>query len=353
LGVVIVAFNSADVILDCLDSLFASDAASRLAVTVVDNSSTDDTRESIRAWAAGERAAPNPGCVAGQAGPAPKPIPMQAIRPGEEAAGEAPLTLILSDVNGGYAFGVNVGLAYLQTRSDVIGYWVLNPDSIVLPTAPGRFLAALDGPSQAMFSSRCLHVEAPGTIQSDGGRINRWTGVCASVNAGRPAASTPLPDGATLDFVSGANIVVPRGFLERVGPMRDDYFLYYEEVDWAWRRSGQPIALVPGAEIYHRGGTSIGSSNGIRQASPFADYFNQRNRVWFVKRHFPGRAAFAVGWGLVKAAQALLRSGPAQGRAILAGILDMPPPAAVSDRIKDRAARRLAFGRHAERGNAE
>jgi hypothetical protein len=109
--------------------------------------------------------------------------------------------------------------------------------------------------------------------------------------------------------------------------------------------------MVPGAEIYHRGGTSIGSSNGIRQASAFADYFNQRNRIWFVKRHFaPWRTPVAVGWALAKAGQALVRSGPTQARAILSGALDLAPPRSVSERIKDPAARRRAFGRHADRG---
>jgi hypothetical protein len=353
LGVVIVAFNSADVILDCLDSLFASMDAARLVVAVVDNASSDDTREAIRAWAAGERAAPHPGCVPGQADPAPKPIVLDTIAVGEAGSGNAPLTLILSDVNGGYAYGVNAGLAYLRNRADVAGYWVLNPDSIVPPEAPGRFLAALAEANEGMLSSRCLYVEAPDIIQTDGGRLNRWTGVCESVNAGQPAAAMPLPDGSTLDFVTGANIVVPRSFLDQVGPMHDDYFLYYEEVDWAWRRGGQPIHMVPGAQIYHRGGTSIGSSNGIRQASPFADYFNQRNRIWFVKRHFaPWRAPVAIGWALAKAGQALLRTGPAQARAILAGALDLAPPATVSERIKDPAARRRAFGRHADEGKS-
>lgn len=351
LGVVIVAFNSADVILDCLDSLFASQDAERLVVAVVDNASSDDTRDAIRAWAAGDRAAPHPGCVPGQAAPAPKPIALDTIAVDEAGSRNAPLTLILSDVNGGYAYGVNAGLAFLQQREGLAGYWVLNPDSIVPPQAPGRFMAALAGVDEGMLSSRCLYVEAPGVIQTDGGRLNRWTGVCTSVNAGQPASMTPLPDGATLDFVTGANIVVPRGFVERVGPMLDDYFLYYEEVDWAWRRGGQPIRMVPGAEIYHRGGTSIGSSNGIRQASAFADYFNQRNRIWFVKRHFaPWRAPVAVGWALAKAGQALIRSGPAQARAILSGALDLAPPRSVSERITDPAARRRAFGRYADRG---
>ena len=53
LGVVIVAFNSADVILDCLESLLASGGVA-LSVVVVDNGSGDGTPDLLRAWAAGQ-----------------------------------------------------------------------------------------------------------------------------------------------------------------------------------------------------------------------------------------------------------------------------------------------------------
>ncbi|MFD1610323.1 glycosyltransferase family 2 protein [Sphingomonas tabacisoli] len=104
LGVVIVAFNSADVILECLDSLFRAHAAASLRVVVVDNQSTDETREAIVAWASKAS------------------VEASTSRVGGHRTGElAPLTLLLSDVNGGYAYGVNAGIRFLQAHDDVIG----------------------------------------------------------------------------------------------------------------------------------------------------------------------------------------------------------------------------------------
>ena len=52
IGVVIVTFNSAPVIAECLESVFASKDAD-LAVVVVDNDSTDSTLQVIEEWASG------------------------------------------------------------------------------------------------------------------------------------------------------------------------------------------------------------------------------------------------------------------------------------------------------------
>ncbi len=347
LGVVIVAFNSADVIVECLESLFGADGAERLAVVVVDNASGDDTRGSIEGWASGARPfVPTPACPVALT-PAPKPIELTIRDLGEAAPIQAPLTLLRSPVNGGFAYGVNRGLEYLRAREDVSAFWVLNPDSVVPPHTPARFLARVDAGDHGMLGSRCIYYEMPDKVQTDGGMVDRKTGVCSSANIGKPVAGTPLPDAASLDYHTGANTIVSRRFLDEVGLMPEDYFLYFEEVDWAFRRGGHKLELLEGAEIYHHGGTSIGSGAVHRRPSAFSQYFNHRNRLRFVKRHLPKSRATAFAWTLAKAAQIALEGGRKEARAILAGALDRSPPAEVSDRIKDPAARALAFGRRA------
>lgn len=345
LGVVLVAFNSAGVILECLESLFGADAAGRLALVVVDNASSDGTPERVLGWASGvEPFAANSACPVALRS-APKPIAVAERAPGQAA--EGPLTLVRSPVNGGFAYGVNRGLEALKARDDVSAFWVLNPDSVVPAHTPARLLAATDGRDFGMVSSRCIYYERPDLVQTDGGRVDRRSGVCHPTNIGAPL-DTPLPDPATLDFVTGANTIVSRRFLDEVGLMPEDYFLYYEEVDWAFRRGADfPIELVAGAEIYHHGGTSIGSGGGgvNRRPTPFANYFNHRNRMRFVARHLPQARGSAAAWTAAKAAQVLVKGGWGEARALIAGALDRAPPKDVGARIKDPAARALAFGR--------
>ena len=140
------------------------------------------------------------------------------------------------------------------------------------------------------------YAEPPHRIQIDGGTVNRWTGVTSNINLGAEAAQAPLPKGEDMDFVTGANLVASRRFYETVGPMREDYFLYYEEADWALRRGSLPIVFADGFVVYHHAGTSIGSPTLERLASPFSFFFKYRSRMMFVRRFHPIALPVAVAY---------------------------------------------------------
>ena len=80
-----------------------------------------------------------------------------------------------------------------------------------------------------------------------------------------------------------------RAWLDEVGLMPEDYFLYFEEVDWCLRRGDLPLAWVPDAAVHHRIGGSIGSQGWKLDARPseLASYWMFRNRIRFVRRWFP------------------------------------------------------------------
>jgi len=326
LGVAIVAYNSADVILACLDSLRASTGAV-LRIVVTDNQSQDDTVAAITTWAAAQGA----------------DFTFVLATADSIAPPSAALTLLRSPVNGGYAHGVNSGLTLLLADPAIDLFWVLNPDCVAAPGAAAAYLAAGTDQDFALMSGRTLFHDRPDQIQTDGGRVSRWTGVCRSVGAGQSAASA-LPVPASLDFLTGANIVASRRFIAAAGLMVADYFLFYEEVDWAFRRGNLPLRLVADAQVFHHGGTAIGSGSVRRRASAFANYFNHRNRIRFVRRFLPLALPGALAMSLAKAAQLILTGGRAEGWAILAGSFGLPAPAAVRDRLSP-AALRVALGR--------
>lgn len=340
LGVIIVTYNASDVILPCLESLFGADRASSLAVVVVDNASSDGTAELIERWARGAGASVEQALGPVQPRPVSKPLSLATIGPGETAQGQ--LTLLRSTVNGGYAYGVNRGLDALRGRADIAAYWVLNPDCVVPPDTPGRLLDFVRDTEFGLAGGRCRFFEAPDIIQTDGGLVSRSTGVCGSIHAGQSAALTPMPRDAELDYVSGAHFLIARDYLEQVGPMSEDYFLYYEEVDWAFRRGAFPLKAIPEADIFHRAGASIGSGGFKRPPSPFSFYFNHRNRMWFVKKHLKGRSLSALAWSLAKCLQLLLKVGRAESYALLKGAMGWAPPRRIRDAV-DPDARHLAF----------
>lgn len=342
LGIVVVTFDSADVILDCLESLLAASGVS-LRIVVVDNASSDATVDVLRSWAAGRTP---------YAAPADLPFPLQASQKPILLHGSTDtpphsghrISLLESGTNGGFAAGVNTGLAYLAADPEIDRFWILNPDSVTLPDTPRAFATGSVPPEGfALMGGRVIYLEGEDRIQIDGGTINRRTGVTGNLNQYASHHTTPPPAASDLHFITGASMVASRAFYEAAGPMPEDYFLYYEEVDWALRRGDLPLVYCPGGIVYHRAGTAIGSPAPGRPASAFSLYFKHRGRLRFMRRHFPRNLVFAYAYSLAKAAQLLLKGYPVEARTILGASFERPPSPQVRGRLSPEAAR-LAFG---------
>lgn len=321
LGVVVVTYAAANEIGICLETLMAAKGV-KLRIIVIDNGSPDDTLDVIRAWANGSLS------VSLEV-PFMTDLPEKPVALGEKSTGHE-VTVIPTGKNGGFAAGVNVGLAHLFADPDVERVWVLNPDCAVPPSTPAKFATAPGGFS--LMGGRIVFLDDPDKIQIDGGRIQWWSGLTKNLAYAQDPATTPAPDPRSLDFISGASLVVSRAHYEGVGPMQEDYFLYYEEVDWA-QRSRSPLAYAEGAVVYHQGGASIGSRTSQRGASSLSLYFIHRARLRFLWRYRKTSIAGALFYSLAKAAH-LVVSGHAQGaKALLAGSFQAPPPRAVKDRL--------------------
>ncbi|MGB5870912.1 MAG: glycosyltransferase family 2 protein, partial [Albidovulum sp.] len=304
LGVALCTFNSADVILDCLESLLASTGVA-LSIVIADNASDDGTVTLLRDWAAGRVDYEPVADCPFDLHPASRPTPL-ALDGSPIAGLPHRIRLIETGVNGGFAAGVNVGLAQLHTETDLDRFWILNPDSMV-PASSAFAFATCPAPTDgfALMGGRVIYLETPDKIQIDGGTINRWTGVTGNLNLGASHKSTPAPAPAQMDFITGASMVASRQFYNAAGSMPEDYFLYYEEVDWALRRGRLPLVHCPGGIVYHRAGTAIGSPTLGRPASPFSLYFKHRGRLRFVKRYFKTGVPTALLFSFAKAGQLL------------------------------------------------
>ena len=199
LGIVIVAFNSADVLLDCLESLLASEGVA-LRIVIVDNCSSDATVTVLRDWAAGGQPYAPAKDLPFDVPTYVKPLPLH----GDAGRfGGHRLCLIEAKVNGGFAAGVNLGLAHLTTQPELDRFWVLNPDSVAAPGSAVAF-ASCPAPAQgfAFMGGRVLYLEDPNIIQIDGGTIDRRTGVTGNIGLYAPHISTP-PQTSTDGFYHG------------------------------------------------------------------------------------------------------------------------------------------------------
>lgn len=330
LGIIIVTYNSSKVVIDCLDSI-SNSRAKNLKVVVIDNASVDETTNLVEAWFQSKGI---------------QDWSAQAVS--DDGSGNVVSSeryvLLLSDKNRGFAGGVNVGLRALLNDESISLFWLLNPDCIVEPETAGKYLREAESNRDfGIMGSRILYCDNPGLIQSDGGRVSRLTGICTNVNLGDPADSTTAPDASSLDYVSGANLVASRIFVETVGLMNEDYFLYYEEVDWAFRGQRFPLIVCKDAIVRHHGGTSIGSGAYNRRASGFANFFNYRNRMRFVSRHMKKAIFLSYVFSLLRVIKLMLTGHFAEAEGAFRGLHQLPPPRAVRHRIS-RNVWGLAFG---------
>lgn len=350
IGVVIVTFNSGSEAVDCAETLLASAAASGvpLRVAIVDNDSTDDTIACLKAWISGDAPYVTPPDVPFPVRPVAKPLPFTEGTPELPPAASddaLQIALIQTGANRGFAGGVNAGLAYLARYPDIQHFWVLNPDSLVMPDTVGNLAKGIaeSGP-YSLMGGRVNYIDPPGKIQIDGGLVNWKTGVTSNYNVGQPIDATAPPEPSQYDFVTGASMVASRTFYERVGPLREDYFLYYEEVDWAMRRGDLPLAYCKGMDIYHRAGTSIGSPTVERPATPFSQYFKHRGRIRFIRRFRPASLPFALGYTAAYTVKMLLMRAWPEAWAVITGSLGLKAPSAIRRRL-GAAAAKIAFGR--------
>ncbi len=89
-----------------------------------------------------------------------------------------------------------------------------------------------------------------------------------------------------MDYVVGASMFVRKTFIEEVGYMSEDYFLYFEELDWILRgKACGSYRISPEAIVFHKEGGST-KEKGI-MISEFADICQLKNRILFTKRFYP------------------------------------------------------------------
>ena len=289
-AVLILNYNSWRDTLECLESVFRSDYPIE-TIVVCDNGSTDGSVERILDWVDGRvdvclekdhplRELSHP--------PVPKPLPAKVLNRSEAEAGvaadpegDARLVLIRNGDNLGFAGGNNVGLRYLLKRRGWDCVWMLNPDTAVRKDALRHLCEGLSRDAKAgMCGSTLLYYSAPETVQALGGATyNKWLALPRHIGAGT-AATLPVDAEAVLrrmSYVYGASMLVSRDFVETVGLLNEERFLYFEEIDWAIRgRDRFRLAYAPESVVYHREGGSLGSG---RTKSWTSDYYFLRNRI--------------------------------------------------------------------------
>jgi len=332
--VILVNWNGWPDTIECLESVLRLDYTD-YRVIVCDNGSTDDSLTQIVDWAEGHSLVsaaveriPRHDLVSP---PVEKPL-SYAVYDRSQAEGggdrslDPRLILIRTGGNLGFAGGNNIGLRYALARGDFEHAWLLNNDTVVEPQSLMALVARMaDKPSAGMCGSTLVHYDNPDRIQARGGGwYCKWIGLPWHIGQLEKTSVRPRQEHVEkwMNYVVGASMLVSRDFLIDVGLMCEDYFLYFEETDWAMRAKGRfTVAYAPDSVVFHKIGRSLGTSSNPLKKSAVCDYYAIRNRLLFTRRYHPEALPTIIASLIVAALVRLMTGQFRRARMILAVLL--------------------------------
>ena len=309
IGVVVVNYKTPDLVVDGLRALENERVVhSGIHVVVVDNFSGDDSVPKLRS----------------------------AI---ESNAWSNWVKLVESPTNGGFSYGNNRGFKSLtEWLNSIDYYWLLNPDTEVQPGATQALLDSLTRNPRCIVGSRLM--DRDGTPQCSTFNFPSLVSeMCSGFQLGildRLLSShtvwQDVPEyECQVDWLAGASLMFTASVFEQIGLMDEEYFLYFEEVDYLLHAKlhGVPCRYVPGSEVFHEVGAATGISDERKEQPRKPSYWFESRTRYFRKNHgrlysFSTDAAFVIGY-----CTWLLRK-----RAVDAEVLKLQPPFFLRDFIK-------------------
>jgi hypothetical protein len=206
------------------------------------------------------------------------------------------LYILENKVNHGYAGGVNLGIKYALKMGLFKYIWILNNDTILDQYALFYLVDKMEkNPMIGLCGSTILYAHDRRKVQALGGFLfNRVFGFSKQIGNGK-MWSKELTQLYTEDRieremfgVQGASLFVRKEFLEKVGLMNEEYFLYCEEQEWAIRsRGGFKLGYASKSLVYHQEGKTTGSNSYQTKKSFKADFYLTRNRILYTKKYTP------------------------------------------------------------------
>lgn len=238
-SIITINFNSIQVTLELLESLRICEYQP-IEIIVIDNGSTEDPKEVIH-----------------------QKFPLVVYK--------------RSHQNLGFAGGNNLGIEI--AKGDYL-FFINNDTEITKNLITNLIRAIKSKPNLGVVSPKIIYHNTQ-TIQYAG-----YTPM-SRVTARNEALGSKQVDSSLFTglhktaYAHGAAMMVSKAVINKVGNMPEEFFLYYEELDWCEqiKRAGFGIMVDLSSIIYHKESMSVG------KASPLKLFYQTRNRILFVRRN--------------------------------------------------------------------
>lgn len=299
-SIIVLNYNNWEDTITCLESVFNMDYQN-LCVIVIDNGSKDNSVGQIRKWASGElkcdKLFPNHPYFE-KLDEVKKPLELyeyvrkenfkeryQAYdlyneifipKSNEFQPKQAKLIIIETKQNLGYAGGNNVGIRFALNYLDVDYIMILNNDTVVASDLVKNLLAVFTLEEKAGICGPIEYsYQEPYNIKSTGGQFGLYTGK-------HKLLKKSVQGIKAVDWLIGSCMLIKRELFHKIGYFDERYFLYVDEVDYAYRAraGGYKVLMTSGSCFWHRGGTIGGKT-----FDELHDFYIMRNRLLFSLKH--------------------------------------------------------------------
>lgn len=240
-ALIILCYNGAEYLGDCLSSVKKNNYPPELVeIVVVDNASTDNSVEIIKQYE---------------------------------------VTLIANKKNLGFTGGNNLGLQYAIEHGFDYAY-LLNQDTEVAPDFLAEAVAVAESDEKiGAVQSRLMLFKKKDTINSIGNEIHYLGFAFAGGHGTKIQKSEIINFKSEITYPSGAAVLLKMEILKKVGLLYDEYYMYHEDVDLGWQLwlTGYKVVLAPKSVVYHK----YEFSRSIKKY-----YFMERNRYLVILQNY-------------------------------------------------------------------
>ena len=265
LAVIVVNWNGAAVLEDCLASLRDADYPD-LRVVVVDNGSTDGSAVAARSR-------------------------------------HPEIELLETGCNLRWAGGNNVGLRHLAFTGWSGAVLLLNNDTLVPEGSLRRLVSAFAQRPEAWAATpRICYADDPARAWYDGGLVGRWSGWIRHAGIRRLTGHLRSEE-RFVAWGSGCALLLPPRALAEQGELDEGFHLYGEDTHYCLRigEAGGRNLHEPRALVLHRVSASVGGG-----VSPRKAWLRSRSHLRLLRKHWPRRT-----WPVLFVSQVVFLTGHA------------------------------------------
>lgn len=264
ISIVIVSWNTCEILRNCIKSIYINTKDLKFEIIVVDNASSDGSVEMLK-----------------------QEFPQ--------------VVLVENKENRGFAAANNQGLALAKGRYVLL----LNSDTLVLDGTIQKTVKFADTlPEAAVVGCRVLNEDK--TLQSScfmfPSVLNMFLWIAGLSKLfprnrffGRERMTWwDWGNVREVDVLTGCFMLIRQKALEQVGPMDEQFFMYFEETDWCYRfkRAGWKVMFTPNGQIVHLGGVSS------KQVKPQMVRQWRKSMLLYYKKH-KSLLAYVSAWVLI------------------------------------------------------